>query len=150
MADYKRYCEMRDARNIKDADVARATGIGKSTFSDWKSGRSVPKNDKLQLISDYFGISLDYMMGKSSDPFARIDGLPNYMFNAATGTLIPTKDNSSIVQSAEKMPIESIFDKQDILNFSDEAKQVAIGFDSAPDNVKKAIQALLESQKPGL
>ena len=43
--------------------VSKSTGISASTFSDWKSGRSVPKLDKIKLIADYFGVSLDYMMG---------------------------------------------------------------------------------------
>mgnify|MGYP003553741655 CR=1 FL=1 len=31
---------------MKDSDVAKATGITKSTFSDWKNGRSNPKDAK--------------------------------------------------------------------------------------------------------
>lgn len=67
---YEIYCKLRDEKGCRDADVAKGTGITKSTFSDWKSGRSTPKNDKLQKIADYFGVSLEYLMtGKSSiDP----------------------------------------------------------------------------------
>jgi len=60
---YKNYCELRDKYNKKDSDVAKATGITKSTFSDWKSGRSEPKREKLQKIADYFGVTLGYLMG---------------------------------------------------------------------------------------
>lgn len=64
---YEIYCKLRDERGLKDADVVRETKITKSTFSDWKSGRSKPKNDKLQKIADYFGVTLDYLMtGKES------------------------------------------------------------------------------------
>ncbi|MBE5867945.1 MAG: helix-turn-helix transcriptional regulator [Lachnospiraceae bacterium] len=59
---YEIYCKLRDSKGVKDSDVVRATGITKSTFSDWKSGRSNPKNDKLQKIADYFGVSVDYLM----------------------------------------------------------------------------------------
>lgn len=59
---YEVYCKLRDQRNLKDADVVRNTGITKSTFSDWKNGRSCPKNDKLQKIADFFGVSIDYLM----------------------------------------------------------------------------------------
>lgn len=48
---YEIYCELRDARGMKDADVARETGITKSTFSDWKTGRSVPK-EIFELLID--------------------------------------------------------------------------------------------------
>jgi|GEM_PF-406192 len=61
---YKNYCKLRDSKGIKDADVARSTGITKSTFSDWKNGRSVPKNEKLQKIADYFQVPLEYLLGK--------------------------------------------------------------------------------------
>ena len=60
MTRYEKYCKLRDSKNLKDANVAQATGIGKSTFSDWKSGRSEPKNDKLQKIADFLGVSINY------------------------------------------------------------------------------------------
>lgn len=58
---YEIYCKIRDERGLKDADVVRATGITKSTFSDWKSGRSNPKNDKLAKIADFLGVSVEYL-----------------------------------------------------------------------------------------
>ena len=49
--------------------VSKETGIGASTFSDWKKGRSTPKQEKLQKIADYFGVSVEYLMtGKNSSP----------------------------------------------------------------------------------
>ena len=71
---YEIYCKIRDAAGCKDADVSKATGISKSTFSDWKSGRSKPKQEKLQKIADYFGVSVDYLMtGKNSSNIKVID-----------------------------------------------------------------------------
>ncbi|HHV13247.1 MAG TPA: helix-turn-helix transcriptional regulator [Clostridiales bacterium] len=65
---YETYCKLRDQKGYKDADIVKATGITKSTFSDWKSGRSAPKNDKLQKIADFFGVTVDYLTtGKESD-----------------------------------------------------------------------------------
>lgn len=62
MTTYERYCNIRDKKGYKDAQVAAATGIGKSTFSDWKNGRSTPKNDKMQKIADLFEISVEYLL----------------------------------------------------------------------------------------
>lgn len=42
--------------------VSKETGIPQSTLSDWKRGRSIPKQDKLQKIADYFNVSLEYLM----------------------------------------------------------------------------------------
>ena len=59
---YKNYVELRDERNITDYRVSIDTGIGRSTFSDWKSGRSKPKLEKLKILADYFGVSVDYFL----------------------------------------------------------------------------------------
>lgn len=42
--------------------VSKETGVTQSTLSDWKRGRSTPKSDNMKKISDYFGVSLDYLM----------------------------------------------------------------------------------------
>lgn len=59
---YENYLKLKALKGCKDSDVAKATGITKSTFSDWKNGRSTPKNDKLRKIANYFGVSLEYLM----------------------------------------------------------------------------------------
>lgn len=48
--------------------VSKDTGISQTIFSNWKSGRSIPKQDKMQKIADYFGVSLEYLMtGEEKD-----------------------------------------------------------------------------------
>lgn len=42
---------------------SRETGIAQSTLSDWKTGKSQPRADKLKKIADYFNVSVDYLMG---------------------------------------------------------------------------------------
>lgn len=77
---YSIYCKLRDAQNLRDSDVSKATGITKSTFSDWKRGRSKPKQDKLQKIADYFGVTIDYLMtgeSEQTDDFAASDDILN-------------------------------------------------------------------------
>lgn len=46
--------------------VGKETHITTSTLTDWKKGRYTPKQDKLMRIADYFGVSVDYLMGKES------------------------------------------------------------------------------------
>ena len=59
---YEKYVELRDKAKVSDYKVSEVTGITKSTFSDWKSGRSNPKIDKLLKIADYFGVSIEYFL----------------------------------------------------------------------------------------
>lgn len=51
------------ARGISAYRLSQDTGISPSSLSDWKRGRSTPKMDKLSAIADYFGVSLDSLMG---------------------------------------------------------------------------------------
>jgi len=47
--------------------VAKDTEISTSTLSDWKTGRSIPKVDKLKKIADYFGVSITYFLENDTD-----------------------------------------------------------------------------------
>lgn len=59
---YEIYERLRDSRGVSDYRVAQDTGISRAVLSSWKTGRYVPKTDKLQKIADYFNVSLDYLM----------------------------------------------------------------------------------------
>ncbi len=57
---YEKYCLLRDKKGVTDYRVAEETGITKSTFSDWKTGRSKPKFDKLLILAKYFDVPVEY------------------------------------------------------------------------------------------
>lgn len=59
---YEIYQRLLDEKGLKNSDIAKATGISNMTLSDWKRGKSTPKQDKLKLIADYFGVSVDYLI----------------------------------------------------------------------------------------
>ena len=59
---YEKYVELREKKGVSDYRVAEDTGIPKSTFSDWKSGKSCPKADKIKKLADYFGVSIEYFL----------------------------------------------------------------------------------------
>lgn len=42
--------------------VAADTGISTATLSNWKKGRYTPKADKLLILANYFGVSLEYFL----------------------------------------------------------------------------------------
>ena len=59
---YAKYAELRDSKGMRDAQVADKTGIPRSTFTDWKQGRSAPKVEKLMKIADLFEVTLDELV----------------------------------------------------------------------------------------
>lgn len=65
---YKKYVELKNKKGVTDYRVAVDTGIPKSTFSEWKAGRSQPKVDKLQKIAEYFGVPVSDFLESSASP----------------------------------------------------------------------------------
>lgn len=63
---YEIYKTLRDEKGVSDYQVAKETGINRSTFTDWKSGRSSPKQDKLRRLAAYFNVTMEYLTGSNS------------------------------------------------------------------------------------
>ena len=59
---YEKFERLLRDRNLTPYRVSRDTGIAQSSLSDWKRGVSKPKVDKLQVLSDYFGVPLKYFL----------------------------------------------------------------------------------------
>lgn len=64
--EYSVFERLLQERGVSVYQVAKATNIAASTFTDWKMGRSTPKADKLARIANYFSVSLDELMGTES------------------------------------------------------------------------------------
>ena len=65
--EYRAFERFLKERGITVYQLSKMTGIAASTFSDWKSGRSMPKTDKLARIAQAFSISLDELLGNSCE-----------------------------------------------------------------------------------
>lgn len=55
---YKRYAAIRDSKGYTDSAVSKATGIPKSSLTDWKSGRNSLKVERLEAIAQFLGVSV--------------------------------------------------------------------------------------------
>lgn len=65
---YENFQKLCEINKINPSRVSKATGISTATLTSWKKGVYTPKQDKLQLIADYFNVSVDYLMtGKESE-----------------------------------------------------------------------------------
>lgn len=72
MADkiYQRFDDLRERKGVSVYAVSKATGITTTTFTNWKNGKYTPKREKMELIADYFGVSVDYIMTGKENPFS--------------------------------------------------------------------------------
>lgn len=62
MPIYLKFKHLLEERRLTPYQVAKATGISQSTLSNWKTGRAKPKADKLLILAEYFGVSVDYFL----------------------------------------------------------------------------------------
>lgn len=61
--------------NVTPYKVAQETGVSTATLSSWKTGRYMPKEDKVQKLADYFGVSIDaFKSYEPNGPVYHIDG----------------------------------------------------------------------------
>ena len=74
---YEIFESLMKEKGVRAANISKATGIPGSTFSDRKSGRSKPKQEKLQKIADYFGVTVEYLMtGKNPVSDLHVGAIP--------------------------------------------------------------------------
>lgn len=65
---YKIFEQLCKEKGVTAYKVCKATGITTATISNWKAGRYTPKQEKMQKIADFFGVSLEYLMtGKEKE-----------------------------------------------------------------------------------
>lgn len=110
---YEIFDELMKEKGLKFSQIARDTGISYSTFTDWKAGRCSPKYEKLKKIADYFGVSVDYLLG------VQTSGQEGYYTNPETAKIA-----------------QEIFDDPDLRILFDAAR------DCRPEDLKMAAEML--------
>ena len=64
---YEYFQELLDKYGVTAYKVAKETGVTTTTLTNWKKGKYTPKPDKLQKITDYFGVPLSYLLTGSME-----------------------------------------------------------------------------------
>lgn len=71
------------ARKTTITKMSEEIGLSNAAATSWKKG-AIPKSSTLQKISEYFGVSTDYLLGKEPNPLviARSFDSPNLLADA--------------------------------------------------------------------
>ena len=64
---YEKFAELLVKTNKTTYQISKDTGIGQNIFSNWKTGRSKPKIDKIKILADYFGVTIEYFLEDSNN-----------------------------------------------------------------------------------
>ena len=58
---------LRRAKHVNQVTFAEALGVAQGTVACWETGSRRPDIDMLPAIADYFGVSLDRLLGRDVD-----------------------------------------------------------------------------------
>ena len=63
--------ELRLANGLTQKELAKSIEVGRTTISEYESGKIVPKHEGLLKLANYFNVSVDYLTGVSDTPATR-------------------------------------------------------------------------------
>ena len=112
---YSLFEKLCSEKGVTPYRVCKGTGISTSTLSNWKAGRYTPKQDKMQKISDYLGVSVDYLMTGEEK-----EGGEKYYLNEETAEMA-----------------QALFENKDLRVLFDAAK------DASPEDLKTTYDMLM-------
>ncbi|MGN7760491.1 helix-turn-helix transcriptional regulator [Paenibacillus sp. 22594] len=92
---YEIFEKLLEQHGVTPYRVAKETGITTTTFTSWKQGKYTPKREKLQKVADYFGVTVDYLMGVSEEKNPSVEDKPYYD--------LTSKDERDIATELERM-----------------------------------------------
>lgn len=105
--------ELRKQKGMRQADVAQKLGVGRTTYVKYENGDNEPSFEMLNKLSDLFGVSIDYLLGRDSG-------------YEGSGAPAPTRPGSKWIpvlgKVAAGVPIEAV---EDILDYEEISAQMA-------------------------
>ncbi len=57
--------DLREDRDLRQIDVANATGIDQKTLSNYETGKTNPDSFAIIALARFFEVSTDYLLGES-------------------------------------------------------------------------------------
>ena len=74
---------LRKKSGLSQEQLAEALNVSRQAISKWEGGSAMPESDKLLALSNYFGVSLDYLL-KDGTPDAAL------IVNGVLSILVPS------------------------------------------------------------
>ena len=62
--------DLREDRDMRQSDLAKATGIDQRTISNYETGKTLPDAYALVRLADFFDVSIDYLLYRTDKDFS--------------------------------------------------------------------------------
>ena len=79
----ERLKSLRLEAGLTQKEIAEQLGISQQGYAYWERGTKKPTQDRLTLLSNYFDVSVDYLLGKSDSRYSdeQLDGMEIFFRN---------------------------------------------------------------------
>lgn len=67
--------QLLDSKKLSQKDLTDYLGIDKSTFSQWKNGKSQSYNKYLSKIAEFFNVPISYLLDTEENVYTQIDNV---------------------------------------------------------------------------
>ncbi len=57
---------LRKEKNLKQIDLANYLGVSRTTYTQYETGKSEPDLKMVQKLADFFGVTVDYLLGRGT------------------------------------------------------------------------------------
>lgn len=65
-----RLFELRTERELSQRAVANIFNVSQGTYNNWENGKTQPSIEQLISISNYFQVSIDYLVGNDNQDYS--------------------------------------------------------------------------------
>ncbi len=83
-------------------DVSEAIDVSYNTFTDWYKGKKYPRIEKMELLANYFGVTVSELVGKQGEDVPT-DISPRNVKNEVLDVIIRLHTDSEFLELVEKI-----------------------------------------------
>ncbi len=64
-----RLYELRAEKGLSQRDMAKELRVSQATYNNWENEKTQPSIEQLIALAEFFGVSVDYLIGRSGEEF---------------------------------------------------------------------------------
>lgn len=72
MALTEKLARLRKANGLSQLDLAEKLSVSRQAISKWEVGTAVPTTDNLRVLSELYGVSIDYLLSDDAEMLNKI------------------------------------------------------------------------------
>jgi len=103
------------SRNIKASHLTRELSLSHGVITQWKQGLQKPSSDAIVKIADYFGVSTDYLLGRTSESTFTASNISNSaVVQSVNNGYVTVNNGSEQLASDELAELTRIYNSLDV------------------------------------